>query len=542
MKKVAILGKPNVGKSSLFNRFAKERIAITSDISGTTRDINKKLINLEGHDLQILDTGGIDESSALFSAVKQKTFAIAKEADLILYLVDGKTLPDDEDKKLFYSLQKLQKTCFLVINKIDNDKEKQRAYEFDSFGAKDSFYISVSHNRGINLLVRAMLLALDLPLLPASHTPQKSAQEDSLEDSLEDFLELLESKPQEEPQKISIGIIGRVNVGKSSLLNALIGEERSVVSDVEGTTIDPIDESIIFDNHTLHFVDTAGLRKRGKIKGIEKFALERTNKILEKSDIALLVLDVSTPFVELDEKISSLVDKFSLGVIIVLNKWDIRIAEYKEIIATLEHKMKFLKYAPVLTISALNKRHIKELKQKILQVYQNFSYRIPTSKLNDTILEATRRHPLPSDHGKLVRIYYATQYDTCPPRISLVMNRPKSLHFSYKRYLVNHLRSHFDFEGTPIVITPRDKKNAKSHDEQRDNQYDEERESSEPHYTADARPYGSNQTPHAQDSDKSRQESYKDAHKEARKDSHKSTDQTSQAPHDHPELDDDPTT
>ena len=507
MKKVAILGKPNVGKSSLFNRFAKERIAITSDISGTTRDINKKLINLEGHDLQILDTGGIDESSALFSAVKQKTFAIAKEADLILYLVDGKTLPDDEDKKLFYSLQKLQKTCFLVINKIDNDKEKQRAYEFDSFGAKDSFYISVSHNRGINLLVRAMLLTLDLPLLPASHTPQKSAQEDSLED----FLELLESKP----QKISIGIIGRVNVGKSSLLNALIGEERSVVSDVEGTTIDPVDESIIFDNHTLHFVDTAGLRKRGKIKGIEKFALERTNKILEKSDIALLVLDVSTPFVELDEKISSLVDKFSLGVIIVLNKWDIRIAEYKEIIATLEHKMKFLKYAPVLTISALNKRHIKELKQKILQVYQNFSYRIPTSKLNDTILEATRRHPLPSDHGKLVRIYYATQYDTCPPRISLVMNRPKSLHFSYKRYLVNHLRSHFDFEGTPIIITPRDKKNAKSHDEQHDSQHDEQRESSEPHYSQesyaqDARPYES--------------------------------DQASQAPYDHHELDDDPTT
>lgn len=538
MKKVAILGKPNVGKSSLFNRFAKERIAITSDISGTTRDINKKLINLEGHDLQILDTGGIDESSALFSAVKQKTFAIAKEADLILYLVDGKTLPDDEDKKLFYSLQKLQKTCFLVINKIDNDKEKQRAYEFDSFGAKDSFYISVSHNRGINLLVRAMLLALDLPLLPASHTPQKSAQEDSLED----FLELLESKPQEEPQKISIGIIGRVNVGKSSLLNALIGEERSVVSDVEGTTIDPVDESIIFDNHTLHFVDTAGLRKRGKIKGIEKFALERTNKILEKSDIALLVLDVSTPFVELDEKISSLVDKFSLGVIIVLNKWDIRIAEYKEIIATLEHKMKFLKYAPVLTISALNKRHIKELKQKILQVYQNFSYRIPTSKLNDTILEATRRHPLPSDHGKLVRIYYATQYDTCPPRISLVMNRPKSLHFSYKRYLVNHLRSHFDFEGTPIIITPRDKKNAKSHDDHHDNLHDEQRESSEPHYTADAHPYGSNQASHAQDSDKSRQESYKHTHKEARKDSHKSTDQASQALYDHPELDDDPTT
>lgn len=455
MKKIAILGKPNVGKSSLFNRLAKERIAITSDISGTTRDVNKKVIQLEEHLVQILDTGGIDKSTELFEKVKQIAFETAKEADLILYLVDGKKIPDDEDKKLFYALQKIQPKSFLIINKIDNDKEKQFAYDFYNFGVHNSFFISVSHNRGVNFLIQSILYHLNLH-------KTNMLQQESLEDFLENDLYQIPSTIQEEDKdSICVGIIGRVNVGKSSLLNALIGKERSVVSPIEGTTIDPVDEVIEFKNQKICFVDTAGLRRRSKIKGIEKFALDRTNKILEKSHIALLVLDVSTNFVELDEKISSLVDKHSLGVIIVLNKWDIRIKEHKEIITELKRKFKFLEYAPVLTVSALNKRHITELKQKILDVYQNFSYRISTSTLNNTILEATKKHPLPSNHGKIVRIYYATQYDTNPPQISLVMNRPKSLHFSYKRYLINYLREHFNFEGTPIILTPKDKKNIK---------------------------------------------------------------------------------
>ncbi|CBG40011.1 ribosome biogenesis GTPase Der [Helicobacter mustelae] len=452
MKKIAILGKPNVGKSSLFNRLARERIAITSDVSGTTCDVNKKTIQLEGHPLQILDTGGIDKNNQYFSSIKKFAFQAAEMADLILYVVDGKLPPDDEDKRLFYALEKIQKKCFLIINKIDNDKEKQCAYDFDNFGAKNSFFISISHNRGISHLISSIIYVLDLK------APQSQEQE-----SIEEFLENTAPHPQEPKDtpslpKIKIGIIGRVNVGKSSLLNALVGKDRSVVSPIEGTTLDPVDEGIIYKDYQLEFVDTAGLRRRGKIRGLEKFALDRTGKMLEKSDIALLVLDVSTAFVDLDEKISSLVDKYTLGIIIVLNKWDIRIAEYKSIIEELRRKFRFLEYAPIITVSALNKRHIKELKEKILQVYQNFSFRIPTSQLNSTILEATKKHPLPSDHGKIIRIYYATQYDTCPPQISLVMNRPKSLHFSYKRYLVNYLRHCFEFEGTPIIITPRSKK------------------------------------------------------------------------------------
>ncbi|PAF43413.1 ribosome biogenesis GTPase Der [Helicobacter sp. 11S03491-1] len=454
MKKIAILGKPNVGKSSLFNRLAKERIAITSDISGTTRDVNKKIISIWGNEIELCDTGGIDESVCLFKKVKELSLKTAKEADIVLYLVDGKLTPQDEDKKLFREISKINKKCFLVINKVDNDKEKQFAYEFDCFGMKDLYFISVSHNRGITNLIEAILLELGLGQIIIDESQDDEDISTYIQNTHEDFVDV----PQLDcSSQINVGIIGRVNVGKSSLLNALIGQERSVVSEIGGTTIDPVDEKIIIKDKEVCFVDTAGIRRRSKIEGIEKYALERTNKILEKSHIALLVLDVSTPFVELDEKISSLADKHALGVIIVLNKWDIRYAEYKTIIAELKRKFRFLEYAPLITVSALNHRHIQELKEKILEVYEYFSYRIPTSKLNETILEATKRHLLPSDHGKIVKIYYATQYDVCPPRIALIMNKPQALHFSYKRYLVNFMREKFGFMGTPIIFTPKGK-------------------------------------------------------------------------------------
>lgn len=236
---------------------------------------------------------------------------------------------------------------------------------------------------------------------------------------------------------INIGIIGRVNVGKSSLLNALLKEERSVVSNVAGTTIDPVDEIGEINGIKVNFVDTAGIRRRGKIEGLEKFALNRTRTILERTDIAILVLDASVPFVELDEKIAGLIDEFKLGVIVVFNKWDIAHKDFKGIMEDFKLRFKFLEYAPILTISAKNGRHIQKLEEEILRVYANFSFRIPTAKLNAVIKEATMRHPLPSDHGKIVKIYYATQFESKPPQIALIMNRPNSLHFSYKRYLVN---------------------------------------------------------------------------------------------------------
>lgn len=452
LKTIAILGQPNVGKSSLFNRLARERIAITSDFAGTTRDINKRKIALNGHEVELLDTGGMAKDALLSKEIKALNLKAAQMSDLILYVVDGKSIPSDEDIKLFREIFKINPNCFLVINKIDNDKEKERAYAFSSFGIPKSFNISVSHNRGISALIDAILSALNL-----NQIIEQDLDADILE-SLETPNNALEENKEEEI--IQVGIIGRVNVGKSSLLNALTKKERSLVSSVAGTTIDPIDETILIGDQKICFVDTAGIRHRGKILGIEKYALERTQKALEKSHIALLVLDVSAPFVELDEKISSLADKHSLGIILILNKWDIRYAPYEEIMATLKRKFRFLEYAPVITTSCLKARHIDEIKHKIIEVYECFSKRIPTSLLNSVISQATQKHPLPSDGGKLVKVYYATQFATKPPQISLIMNRPKALHFSYKRYLINTLRKEFNFLGTPLILNAKDKKSA----------------------------------------------------------------------------------
>ncbi|EJB25851.1 ribosome-associated GTPase EngA [Helicobacter pylori CPY6271] len=452
LKTIAILGQPNVGKSSLFNRLARERIAITSDFAGTTRDINKRKIALNGHEVELLDTGGMAKDALLSKEIKALNLKAAQMSDLILYVVDGKSIPSDEDLKLFREVFKTNPNCFLVINKIDNDKEKERAYAFSSFGMPKSFNISVSHNRGISALIDAVLNALNL-----NQIIEQDLDADILE-SLENNASSKEETKEEEI--IQVGIIGRVNVGKSSLLNALTKKERSLVSSVAGTTIDPIDETILIGDQKICFVDTAGIRHRGKILGIEKYALERTQKALEKSHIALLVLDVSAPFVELDEKISSLADKHSLGIILILNKWDIRYAPYEEIMATLKRKFRFLEYAPVITTSCLKTRHIDEIKHKIIEVYECFSKRIPTSLLNSVINQATQKHPLPSDGGKLVKVYYATQFATKPPQISLIMNRPKALHFSYKRYLINTLRKEFNFLGTPLILNAKDKKSA----------------------------------------------------------------------------------
>ncbi len=451
LKTIAILGQPNVGKSSLFNRLARERIAITSDFAGTTRDINKRKIALNGHEVELLDTGGMAKDALLSKEIKALNLKAAQMSDLILYVVDGKSIPSDEDLKLFREVFKINPNCFLVINKIDNDKEKERAYAFSSFGMPKSFNISVSHNRGISALIDAILNALNL---------NKIIEQDLDADILESLENNALEEETEEEEIIQVGIIGRVNVGKSSLLNALTKKERSLVSSVAGTTIDPIDETILIGDQKICFVDTAGIRHRGKILGIEKYALERTQKALEKSHIALLVLDVSAPFVELDEKISSLADKHSLGIILILNKWDIRYAPYEEIMATLKRKFRFLEYAPVITTSCLKACHIDEIKHKIIEVYECFSKRIPTSLLNSVINQATQKHPLPSDGGKLVKVYYATQFATKPPQISLIMNRPKALHFSYKRYLINTLRKEFNFLGTPLILNAKDKKSA----------------------------------------------------------------------------------
>ncbi|HED4702411.1 TPA: ribosome biogenesis GTPase Der [Campylobacter jejuni] len=459
MQSIILIGKPNVGKSSLFNRMARQRIAITSDISGTTRDTNKTQIHIHSKKAMLIDSGGLDESDELFKNVKKNTLKVAKESDIILYLVDGKLAPDDEDRQFFYSLKKLGKPIALVINKVDNKKDEERAWEFANFGVKEIFNLSVTHNVGLDELYEWLEKFLHEEFLI-------SDEEENLEDFLEYYEEGKEFQFKEVDQNhIRVGIVGRVNVGKSSLLNALVKQERSVVSSIAGTTIDPVNESVVHKDKVIEFVDTAGIRKRGKIQGLERFALNRTEKILSHSQIALLVLDAHEGFNELDERIAGLVAKHYLGVIIVLNKWDKSEMDFDKTVKELRlDRFKFLAYAPVISVSALSGKRVHVLLDKILQIFENFTQKIQTSKLNTLIENATRAHPLPHDYGKLVKIYYAVQYDLAPPKIALIMNRPKALHFSYKRYLQNQIRKEFNFEGVPLVIASR-KKGSKENDE-----------------------------------------------------------------------------
>ncbi|MCK9373378.1 MAG: ribosome biogenesis GTPase Der [Sulfuricurvum sp.] len=490
MKKLAIIGRPNVGKSSLFNRLLKQRDAITSEQAGTTRDVKKRIAVVVDKQVEILDTGGLDEGCELFDRIKEKSLKAAHEADIILFMVDGKSLPEDDDKKLFYELESMGKAIALVVNKIDNDKMQEKLWEYYEFGTDRIFGISVAHNRSVLPLLN--WIASELPessivtpeneiaeedemdgfdaALRASSDDEEFDDDDSEDDSDEEIddesIEALEEayrgivKEYEagDINQMKVAIIGRVNVGKSSLLNALLGEDRSVVSSVAGTTIDPIDEEVEYEGKKITFIDTAGIRKRGKILGIEKYALMRTEEMLETADIALLVLDASQPFMDLDEKIAGFVDKNRLACLIVLNKWDMAPKEdYDKIIEEVRDRFKFLSYAPIITISAQSKQRVHKIFDMLLKINENYSQRISTGKLNEVIQAAMRKHILPSINGQNIRLYFATQYDIRPPRIALIMNKPQGLHFSYRRYLTNQLRAQFDFEGTPILFKAKSK-------------------------------------------------------------------------------------
>ena len=496
MKKLAIIGRPNVGKSSFFNRLLKQRDAITSEQAGTTRDIKRRIYQINDKEVEILDTGGLDQGNELFDAIKKMSIKAAHSADIILYMVDGKGLPEKADKEFFYELQKMGKTMCLVVNKIDNDKMLEKVWEYYEFGCDHIFGISVSHNRHINALLEWIELQLPEkekatePVLVIEEEPEtlvvdeeipdeeyftEEEEEDSYFDPYADFQEqqlVLEEGAEivvdtsiygnndnmreiDETviEKMRVAIIGRVNVGKSSLLNALLDEERSVVSSIAGTTIDPIDEAIEYDNKEITFIDTAGVRKRGKILGIEKYALMRTEAMLEDADIALLVLDASEPFKELDEKIAGLIDSNRMACLIVLNKWDkVDGEDYAKITQDIRDRFKFLHYAPLITISAQSGQRVQKIFEKLIEINDNFSQRIPTAKLNEALEWAQRKHHMPSMKGQMIRIYYATQYDIRPPQIALVMNKPKGLHFTYRRYLTNQLRESFNFEGVPILF------------------------------------------------------------------------------------------
>lgn len=449
MIQIALIGKPNVGKSSLFNLLAKERIAITSEIPGTTRDFKKMRVKLDEKEFVLVDTGGIEERDEMFCTIKKNSIQVAKTSDIVLFMVDGNLAIDNEQKKIFYEIQSEVEHIALIVNKIDSDKHTENVWNFYEFGTESIFPISVAHARG-TLKLKEWLHS-KIPTELESIAPVEDENDfDSFLENFDDSGELKER----EFSEIKVAILGRPNVGKSSLLNAILGEDRAVVSPIAGTTIDPVDESITYKDMDLTFVDTAGVRKRGKIEGIEKYALYRTEKMLSDADIAILVLDSSESFKDLDEKIAGIINKFRLGVIVVFNKWDISYDTYAKIMEEYRFKFNFLGFAPTITLSAMTKRHIDKLKDKILEVFDNLTQRIPTSVLNRVVEEATNRHKIPSLKGKMIKIYYATQFSVNPPRVALIMNKAH-LHFSYKRYLVNFLRDNFNFEGVLIDIVAR---------------------------------------------------------------------------------------
>jgi GTP-binding protein len=454
LKKVAILGRPNVGKSSLFNRLLRQRDAITSDVVGTTRDIKKRMVTISGNrDFEVIDTGGIDDSTEMFATVKKLSLRAAEDADIIVYVVDGKNIPEAEDRELFYGLQQLGKPLALVVNKIDNDKDEAlRYWDFLEFGAERTFPMSVSHNRYMN----------DFYAWLEEYIPEREEEDKGLElteDSELSFEEIVEmvqvADEVEEDRDIKVAIIGRVNTGKSSLLNALLHEERAVVSPVAGTTIDPIDEEMEYRDHKITFVDTAGIRRRGRILGIEKYAFDRTETMLAEADIALLMIDSTVGVVELDERIANLIEKYKLGCLIVLNKWDIHKDDeetYRKAVEDIRDELKFLHYAPLITISAKTGLRVHKILDEIVDIYGRYKQRIPTSTLNEVLKYAINRHHIPTVNGGVVKIKFATQYETKPPKIAIIMNRPDGLHFSYKRYLANIFREKFDFVGVPLDI------------------------------------------------------------------------------------------
>lgn len=519
IKEVAIIGLPNVGKSSLFNALNKSRIAIISPIAGTTRDIKYSYVSLKDEQLntryviKLVDTGGFDLSTPLFKDIAGKTLALCEDISLALFLVDGNRPFDEEELGLYRRLSKGIKTL-LLVNKIDNEGAIAKTYDFASYGARDVLDISVLTKRNFKSLLAELIRLLDLRAAPCIDTSDIDMGLEGLLDSYalldegvldEGMVEgraegALDARPKvpyideiaraqdrshkvgdktedkiagdkidttlgatslEEQQSIlaskdiNIAIIGRVNVGKSSILNALTNTSRSVVSPIAGTTMDTVDEQIEYKGRTLCFIDTAGIRARGKIQGLERYALERTSSMLKQSDVAILVLDASQGFVKLDEKISSLALVNSLGVIVVLNKWDIKKGSYEEVLARYRHSFKHLSYASVITTSALTLRNVEKIKDEVLKVYANYCFKVGTARLNAIFNTAFARHQIPSDHGKIVRVYYSAQISIAPPRFAIVSNRPSSIHFSYKRYLINTLREHFDFSGVPLEIVPK---------------------------------------------------------------------------------------
>ncbi|MBM6840844.1 ribosome biogenesis GTPase Der [[Clostridium] spiroforme] len=424
---VAIVGRANVGKSTIFNRIVGQRISIVEDIAGVTRDrIHAKATWLT-KEFNVIDTGGIELEDASFTAqIKMQAEIAIEEADLIVFVVNGREGITLEDEYVARLLQKSRKPILLAVNKIDDNRFMDNIYEYYSLGVGDPIPVSGVHGIGIGDLL----------------------------DQIVDQLKVDDESQNND--EISFSIIGRPNVGKSSLTNAILGEERVIVSDVEGTTRDAIDTAFVKDGQKYRVVDTAGMRKKGKIyENVEKYSILRALTAIEKSDVILVVVDGETGIREQDKHVAGYAHEAGKGVIIVYNKWDLvekneKTMQKKE--KEIKEQFKYLDYARVIFTSAKTGQRVNQLFPLINESYQNCRKRVQTSVLNDVLVDAQLMNPTTTFNGGRLKIFYANQVSICPPTFVLFVNDPRYLHFSYKRYLENRLREAFGFEGTPIHI------------------------------------------------------------------------------------------
>lgn len=429
MKKpvVALLGRPNVGKSTIFNRMVGQKISIIEDTPGITRDRIYGTVQYKEYCFHLIDTGGIDIGEDSFNEeIKVQASLAIDEADIVLFIVDGKEGLTANDLVVRDMLMKAHKDVIVVINKTDSKLSNDNIYDFYELGFDTYIPVSGEHNMGIDDVLQEIIQRIPL------------VQEE------------------EDKDLVKFSVIGRPNVGKSSLVNALLNEERVIVSNEAGTTRDAIDTHFTYHGEEYVVIDTAGMRKKGRIyENVEKYSLLRSLKAIDRSDVCLLVLNAEEGIIEHDKHIAGYALEAGKPVVIVVNKWDIienKDSAIRDFTTKIRNEFQFMPYAPIVFLSALTKKRIHTLMPQILKCYENSHKEIKTNLLNDVITDAYSLNLPPSYKGKRLKIYFSKQVSTCPPTFDIQVNSKGLIHFSYERYLENKIRESFDFEGTPIVL------------------------------------------------------------------------------------------
>ncbi|AIC94622.1 MULTISPECIES: ribosome biogenesis GTPase Der [Shouchella] len=430
---VAIVGRPNVGKSTIFNRIVGERVAIVEDMPGVTRDRLYNKAEWLNHEFNIIDTGGIElGDEPLLAQMRQQAEIAIDEAHVIIFLVSAKEGITAADQEVVNMLFRSKKPVVLGVNKVDNPEMRDQLYEFYGLGIGEPFPISGAHGLGLGDLLDAVV----------DHFPTD--------------LEVAYGE-----EAIKMALIGRPNVGKSSLVNALLGEERVIVSQIPGTTRDAIDTSFTKDEQEYVVIDTAGMRKRGKVyEATEKYSVLRSLKAIDRSDVILVVINGEEGIIEQDKKIAGYAHEAGRAIVIVVNKWDALEKDHKTMqrfVEDIRQEFQFLSYAPIVFLSAKTKQRLHLLLPEVKKVSENHHLRVSTHVLNDMIMDAVAMNPTPTDKGKRLKINYVTQVAVQPPTFVFFVNEPELMHFSYRRFLENRLRATFNFEGTPIHIISRKK-------------------------------------------------------------------------------------